>query len=89
MGVAMVVAPLLAIIPPHAPWLIGVLVLGDVLARRRLHEHFTVTAVRGKCPKCGAEISSGAGRLRTPHPLPCEACHHDATLKLPEGALDV
>jgi hypothetical protein len=88
MGVAVVVAPVVAIVPPHAPWLIGVLAVGGILARRRLHEHFTVTAVRGACPKCEAQISSGAGRLRTPHPLPCEACHHDATLRLPEDALE-
>ena len=87
MGVALLVAPVAAIVPPHAPWLIGVLAVGGVLARRRLREHFTVTAVRGACPKCGADIASGAGRLRAPHPLPCEGCHHEATLRLPEGSL--
>lgn len=87
MGVAVLVAPVVAIVPPHAPWLIGVLAVGGILARRRLREHFTVTSVRGSCPKCGAEISSGAGRLRSPHPLPCEACHHEPTLRLPEDAL--
>lgn len=87
MGVALLIAPLVAVVPPHAPWLIGVLAVGGTLARRRLGEHFTVTGVKGACPKCGAEIASGAGRLRSPHPLPCEACHHESMLRIPEGAL--
>lgn len=88
MAVAVVVAPALAVVPPHAPWLLGALAVGGILARRRLQERFTLTAVRGTCPKCGAELDVKSGRLRRPHPLPCEVCHHESTLQVADGALE-
>jgi hypothetical protein len=88
LAVAVLVAPALAVVPPHAPWVIGVLVAGGVLAKRRLGEHFTVVGGEGVCPKCGAQLVVKAGRLRDPHPLPCERCHHESTLRLPVGALE-
>jgi len=88
LGVALVVAPAVAVVPPHAPWLIGALAVGGLLARRRWTEHFTVVEGAGACPKCGAPLDVKPGRLRSPHPLPCEACHHESTLRLPDGVLD-
>lgn len=88
MGIAVVVAPVVAIVPPHAPWVIGALAGGGILARRRWTEHFTVLGGSGACPKCGEPLKIKSGRLRHPHPLPCEACHHESTLQLPEEALN-
>jgi hypothetical protein len=88
LGVSLLVAPAVAVFPPHAPWLIGALALGGMLARRRWTERFTVLDVTGRCPKCGAELNAKSGRLRRPHPLPCEACHHESTLQLPEAVLE-
>jgi hypothetical protein len=87
-AVALLVAPALAVVPPHAPWVIGALVAGGVLAKRRLGERFTVVGGEGVCPKCGAQLVVKSGRLRDPHPLPCESCHHESTLELPAGALE-
>lgn len=88
MGIAVVVAPVVAVLPPHAPWVIGALASGAILARRRWTEHFTVLSLEGACPKCSEPIRAKAGRLRKPHPLPCEGCHMDSTLRLPDGVLD-
>ena len=87
LGIAVLVAPAVAVFPPHAPWLIGTLAVGGVLARRRWTEHFTVLEVRGRCPKCGAALEVDSGRLRRPHPIACEGCHHESTLELADEIL--
>ena len=86
-GVFAVVAPFVAIIPPHAVWLIGALATGGFLARRRFIERFTLLSLDGTCPKCGAPLEIKSGRLKEPHPLPCETCHHESTLRVPAGTL--
>jgi hypothetical protein len=88
MAIALVVAPVVTVIPPHAPWLIGVLAGGGLLARRRLNEHFTVEGVDGACPKCGAPVTASRGRLRSPHPVTCDACHFEPNLRVPEEAVN-
>lgn len=87
-GIAMLVAPVVALMPPHAIWPIGALMTGGVLARRRLHEHFTLVTLEGPCPKCASPFHIKRGRLKQPHPLQCEVCHHESTLKLPAEVLD-
>ena len=87
-AVVLVLAPLAALVPPHAPWALGVLVVGGLLAWRRWQERFTVRELRGRCPRCEAEVAvPGPVRLRSPHPVSCESCHHDATLRVEEDAL--
>lgn len=88
MGIAVVVAPFVAVVPPHAPWLIGALSLGAILARRRWTERFTLVGFEGRCPKCAGEFHIKAGRLRRPHGLACETCHHQSRLQLPDGVLE-
>jgi len=88
MGVSVVVAPVVAIIPPHAVWLMGALMTGAFLARKRYVERFTLVSVAGACPKCGNEITIKAMRLHTPHQLPCDGCHHGSLLRLPAGTLE-
>ena len=78
----LVVAPVVAIVPPHAPWVIGALLTGIILARRRWQEEITLQALDGTCPKCGTTLAVRPGRLRAPHPLPCEACHHESSLRI-------
>lgn len=87
-GVSVVVAPFVAIFPPHAVWLLGMLATGGILARRRYIERFTLQSVEGACPKCGHELRVRPTRLRTPHPLACEGCHHESTLRFADGALE-
>lgn len=88
MVVAAVVAPLVAVFPPHAVWLIGALLTGSVLARRRYIERFTLVRVEGACPKCGETIAVKSTRLRIPHQLPCEQCKHESLMRLPDGVLE-
>lgn len=87
MGIALVLTPVAALVPPHAPWALGVLGVGAILARRRWQERYTVVGVEGVCPKCGADLEVGVGRLRDPHPLPCESCHHEGSAQVEAGAL--
>lgn len=86
---SVVVAVLVAAVPPHAPWLIGALVVGAVLARRRWIERYTLESLEGTCPKCDEALNVRAGRLRIPHPLPCEGCHYESALRIEPGALAV
>jgi hypothetical protein len=87
MGGSMVLAAVLAVVPPHAPWLIGALVLGAVLARRRWMERYTLDSLRTECPKCGEALNGRPGRLKTPHPVPCEGCHHQSTVRIEPSLL--
>ena len=87
MGIFLVIAPVAAIVPPHAPWGIGALAAGVILARRRMIERFTLIALEATCPKCGAPLRVKRTRLRTPHAISCEVCHHQSSLKFPPEAL--
>ena len=81
LAIFVVVAPFVAIVPPHAPWAIGALATGLILARRRWSERFTLERIQGVCPKCGEPLAVKAGRLRSPHPVSCEVCHHQTELR--------
>jgi hypothetical protein len=83
-----VLAPLLGLIPPHAPWIVGSVGVGAILARRRWKERFTLESVDGACPRCQAAVSVRPGRLRSPHPVTCEGCHHEGSLRLFPYELD-
>ncbi len=87
MGVFVVIAMVVAIVPPHAPWGIGALVGGMILARRRMIERFTLLDVKGTCPNCAEPLDVRSARLLIPHPVTCEACHHQSSLKFPTGSL--
>ena len=77
-GTALLLAPFLALVPPHAPWALGALGVGAVVARRRWLEHHSLRAIAGTCPRCGCDVSlPRATRLRHPHPLTCESCYHE------------
>jgi hypothetical protein len=88
-AIFVVVAPFAALVPPHAPWAIGALGLGAILGSRRLKERFTLVSARGACPRCAEPLAVKGGRLRSPHPVSCDACHHQAALRFPEAALEV
>lgn len=87
MAIFLPVAVVVMIVPPHAPWAIGALASGAILARRRWMERFTLESVQATCPKCGAKLEVKPGRLKTPHPITCEACHHESSLVVPEQVL--
>ncbi len=87
-GGFVVIAPFVAIFPPHAVWPIGALATGGFLARRRYIERFTLQSLEGECPKCGKAITVKPTRLRIPHPLPCDGCHHESSLRFADGVLE-
>lgn len=91
LGIGVVLAPAVALIPPHAPWLLGALVGSGLLARRRWRERITLLSVEGTCPRCGEPVRfEGPTRLKDPHPISCDACHHESTLEVddPPSASD-
>jgi len=88
MGGCAVLAGVVALVPPHAPWLIGALVGGVVLARRRWIERHTLESLDGTCPKCGETLRVKPGRLRSPHPAPCEGCHHEGSVSIDLSRLE-
>lgn len=87
-GVALVLAPVAGLVPPHVPWALGVLGVGGFLGRRRFQERFTVVGIQGTCPKCGVALEADRTRLRFPHPIPCETCHHEGSVEVDPEALE-
>jgi hypothetical protein len=81
-GIAIGAAPIVFVIPPHFPWLIGALVTGGVLARRRLTEHYTVVSMTGACPRCGESVSTEPGRLSGDRTVRCGSCGQDSRLSV-------
>lgn len=86
-AVGLLLAPAVALVPPHVPWALGALGVSFILARRRWQHRFTVEKVMGACPSCGADVEPRPGMLREPFPVSCEQCHYDLALVLPDGAL--
>jgi hypothetical protein len=82
-------APVVGVIPPHAPWVAGALGLGLLFGVRKWREHFTLESLHARCPKCGEPLVLPPGTpLRATHSVPCDGCHHDSQLNLrpPHGA---
>lgn len=81
MGVALIVAPAVALIPPHVPWVFMALGLGGFMASRKWKERFTILSLEGLCPKCGGSLSLPNGTpLRAVLTVPCDGCNHDSRL---------
>ncbi|MFW6079399.1 MAG: hypothetical protein ACODAE_07260, partial [Gemmatimonadota bacterium] len=77
------VAPLVALLPPHLPWVLLSIVIGAVLGASRLRERATLRSLRGRCPKCErSQVIDQARRLRRPHPLGCEGCGQELLLEV-------
>lgn len=79
----LILAPLVALIPPHAPWAVAALGIGATMTRRRWLERHTVQSMSGDCPRCATSLSiERPTRLRHPHALSCPTCHHEPLLKV-------
>lgn len=87
MGGALVLAPAVGLVPPHAPWVVGALGIGGFLGIRKWRERFTILSFRGQCPKCGGALSLPAGiPLRPVMTVSCDSCKHDSSLTTPVDA---
>lgn len=81
-GVFVIILPIVAMIPPHAPWAAGAILGAVVVGRGRWSERFTIVGFEAPCPRCGEVLSiSKETRLREPHPVSCEGCNHELVLK--------
>ena len=82
------IAPLVAIVPPHVPWAAGAGLGGLFLGLRKWHERFTLTDVEGPCPRCGAAlVFAGRAPLRQPHSLHCPGCQTPVVLRIASDVL--
>lgn len=87
-GGGLILAPVVAILPPHVAWALASAVTGSVLGWTKWQERYTLTELSGKCPRCGEPISiTSPTRLRSPWTVSCDACHHPATLEVDSSAL--
>jgi hypothetical protein len=73
--------PVVAIIPPHIPWVLIVLALGAFRAWSRWNEHATLLSLHGPCPKCGFDQEyAELGPLKPRHKVNCRNCRWDLHL---------
>jgi hypothetical protein len=74
----LLLAPVVALVPPHFPW--PPVVVGVSLMRAFNHnrEQRTLLWLSGPCPKCGEEQEyRELGRMSTPHHVTCAHCRWD------------
>jgi hypothetical protein len=80
-GGGLILAPIVGLVPPHAPWAVASLVIGGFAGFRKWKERFTLKSFQGRCPKCGGDLSIRAGTpLRPVMTVPCPGCNHDSRL---------
>lgn len=86
-GGGAVMAPVLGLIPPHAPWALMALTVGGILGLRKWKERYTILSLSARCPKCSGKLSiSRKTPLRKTMTIPCPGCHHDSRLLVdPKG----
>lgn len=74
----LLLAPVVAIIPPHFPWPIVVLAVVAIRLFGHMREHRTLLSLHGPCPKCGTEQDfTELGRMGNPHKVTCAHCRWD------------
>ncbi len=83
-GGALLIAPAVVLVPPHVPWVVGVLGVGGMLGTRKWRERYTLVGFQGECPKCRRELSLRAGTpLKPVMSVGCDECHHECRLEVP------
>jgi hypothetical protein len=76
---------LLCVLIPIAHFVLvpSFVIIGVVVAVRRLRESASVVSVTGVCPRCGVERSfEGGGALRAESAVSCRVCHNQLELKV-------
>jgi hypothetical protein len=84
-ALGLLIAPVALLIPPHGIWTIGSLVLGGTLAHLKWAERRTLVFLDANCPRCDADLRcTRPTRIRDPHTITCETCHHPLELQIVE-----
>jgi hypothetical protein len=82
-GGTLVLTPVAALFPPHAPWAVAVLIGGGVLTWRGWSTREVVASFQGDCPRCGSSLTLSPGtRLRDGLAVSCGECGMEPLLKL-------
>jgi hypothetical protein len=82
LGGGLAAAPIVGLFPPHAPWATAALAIGAFFGLRKWRERFTILALRGLCPKCGAALTVRGGTpLKAILSVPCDGCNHESRLR--------
>ena len=82
MVTAILIAPFVFFIPPHAEWVMLSIATGMYWARKNWVAEYVVASFEGVCPRCHSPVTLRAGTtLRFPHGLVCYACHQRPTLE--------
>lgn len=80
-GIALLLAPLLFLIPPHVPWALGALLVGGFIARRQWGGALRVHELDAACPRCDTQLELDSPLITLPLKIPCYACHHEPVLE--------
>jgi hypothetical protein len=81
LGGGLLLAIILGMVPPHAPWVAMALGAGFYFGHRKWRERWTIVWFEGLCPKCGGQLRIPDGTpLRPVLSVPCDQCHHDSRL---------
>lgn len=82
-GGTLLLTPVAALFPPHAPWAIAVLIGGGILTWRGWNTREVVASFHGDCPRCGHSLALPPGtRLRDGLAVSCGECGMEPLLKL-------
>lgn len=78
-----VLLPLAALIPPHIPWVLLVLIVPAMRAWGKFNERATLLSLHGPCPRCGTEQEyRELGRIKPGHRVTCASCRWDLRLEI-------
>ena len=78
-----VLAPVVALLPPHLPWALLAIAAGIYFAHRQWTGEYIVHRFDGACPRCESPLPLPPGsRIRLPHQMVCYQCHHEPLLEV-------
>jgi len=76
-----ILIPIVAIIPPHIPWIVIAFVMGIYYAHQHWTGEYVVHSFTGNCPHCGSALTIKSGsRIHSPHEMTCYHCHFEPEL---------
>lgn len=83
------IIPVVALVPPHVPWVLGGFFGGIYFAIRYWRERYTLVRLDTTCPKCGAPLrQEKPTRLGLPHKLHCDQCQQNPLLEVDVSGLE-